>query len=108
LLASGAITQREFEDKAFGVEDALYEIQKKRDKGKLTQAEFEAKSREFARLNAENPANKKFNPTNKGNIRRWEAKRAEDKRKEEARRKASGDTGPTCGDAAMLLVCNIS
>tara|TARA_B100000482_G_C12552881_1_gene276917 strand:- start:490 stop:1056 length:567 start_codon:yes stop_codon:yes gene_type:complete len=108
LLASGAITQREFEDKAFGMEDALYEIQKKRDKGKLTQAEFEAKSREFARLNAENPANKKFKPTNKGNIRRWEAKRAEDKRKEEARRKASGDTGPTCGDAAMLLVCNIS
>jgi hypothetical protein len=107
LLASGAITQREFEDKAFGVEDALYEIQKKRDKGKLTQAEFEAKSREFARLNAENPANKKFKPTNKGNIRRWEAKRAEDKRNEEARRKASGDTGPTCGDAAML-VCNIS
>ena len=107
LLASGAITQREFEDKSFGVEDALYEIQKKRDKGKLTQAEFEAKSREFARLNAENPANKKFKPTNKGNIRRWEAKRAEDKRKEEARRKASGDTGPTCGDAAML-VCNIS
>ena len=107
LLASGAITQREFEDKSFGVEDALYEIQKKRDKGKLTQAEFEAKSREFARLNAENPANKKFKPTNKGNIRRWEAKRAEDKRNEEARRKASGDTGPTCGDAAML-VCNIS
>lgn len=80
LLASGAITQREFEDKAFGVEDALYEIQKKRDKGKLTQAEFEA---EFARLNAENPA--KFKPTNKGNIRRWEAKRAEAKRKERER-----------------------
>jgi transketolase len=80
LLASGAITQREFEDKAFGVEDALYEIQKKRDKGKLTQAEFEA---EFARLNAENPA--KFKPTNKGNIRRWEAKCAEAKRKERER-----------------------
>ena len=85
LLASGAITQREFEDKSFGVEDALYEIQKKRDKGKLTQAEFDAKSREFARLNAENPANKKFKPTNKGNIRRWEAKRAEAKRKERER-----------------------
>ena len=80
LLASGAITQREFEDKAFGVEDALYEIQKKRDKGKLTQAEFEA---EFARLNAENPA--KFKPTNKGNIRRWESKCAEAKRKERER-----------------------
>ena len=68
LLNSGAITLREFQDRAYGVEDAIYEIREARDNGVITQAEFEAKLRGFARLYDENPA--KFRPTYRGSTRR--------------------------------------
>ena len=71
LLNSGAITLREFQDRAYGVEDAIYEIREARDNGVITQAEFEAKLRGFAGLYDENPA--KFRPTRRreiGRIRR--------------------------------------